>query len=945
MGGKSKAQFIGYWYGATMHCGIGLAMDELYKIEVGGKTAWTGSIKKNGTFGIAQPWLFGGIKAEGGIWGSLQVLFGLKDQQRSSYLTRLLGKNIPAYRGTATVVFDGWMCALNPYPKEWAFCYRRLTSGWPDDTPWYPEKISIWLANNKIQAMNPAHMLYESFISDTWGSGEPRSKMDDAAFRKAADTLYNEQFGLCIEWKTSDEIKKFRDLVCDHIGAKCSTDNTTGLITIRLIRDDYKIEDLSTFDEDTGLLDLQFDSTNNTEVPSQVIIKYTDAITFQECSIAAVNPAVAQGQFGRNTETTEYPAIPTGELATRVAFRDLKAKTTALKRCTVKLDRRGYELVNGQPFRIKTKYRINNLDIVVRGERREEKFLTDGTITITALQDVFSLPKVAFNPTPENPGQWQPDPPAAVNNAVLIESPYRELSAVIDPANLKLLDDTDSFFFAIAREPNSSCRSFNMISRVKGASVFNDLDTTFSWCPTATITSPIGYTDEVIHIAEGYLIEQVVAGTAALIDNEIVRIDEVDLINSQIVIGRGCIDTVPVNHNIGATIWFYDTFEAVDETLYSAGLTVEAKLLSSTANAILPESQAPLEALTFVGRQALPYAPGNFKINGTPYPDSTNSSQISVSWSHRNRLIQADQLIDTRVGDISTEPGTSYNLNIYNGGALIKKVTGITTTNYVFNTSELGDTSPKDKSLLQFDDFSDPAGNNWTTHGNPQIISDSGAIGGSCLSLDGSSYLSTDNSSVMNFGKGEFTIECWIKPKPNTGKPFCVIISSQLLENSPDKFFNIAVIGDNSGQKIYAQHYNGYDNRVVFLNDSYLNFYDNQWHHVAFVREDNKEPTFYIDGQKMNATVANGSWIGLDITSVSEVFLGRRNDIANNYLFEGLLDQLRITPKALYTTNFTPSKEPYNYSDGESVTCRITLNSERDGLTSYQTHDISFKVE
>lgn len=205
MGGKPKKQVIGYHYGCTLHMGVGLAADEIYKIIVGGKEAWRGSVKNNATVTINNPNLFGGEKAEGGIVGSLSVMMGVPDQPRNSLLVRLLGNLTSAFRGFVGLVFDGWLCAMNPYPKTWEIAYRRILAGWPDNNPWYPEKALITLADGQIHAMNPAHMLYESYISNTWGAGEARARMDDAAFKAAADTLYTEGFGLCIEWKVTDD--------------------------------------------------------------------------------------------------------------------------------------------------------------------------------------------------------------------------------------------------------------------------------------------------------------------------------------------------------------------------------------------------------------------------------------------------------------------------------------------------------------------------------------------------------------------------------------------------------------------------------------------------------------------------------------------------------------------------------------------------------------------
>lgn len=942
MGGKPKKQVIGYHYGCTLHMGVGLAADEIYKIIVGGKEAWRGSVKTNATVTINNPNLFGGEKAEGGIVGSLSVMMGAPDQPRNSLLVRLLGNLTPAFRGFVGLVFDGWLCAMNPYPKTWEIAYRRILAGWPDNNPWYPEKALITLANNQIHAMNPAHMLYESYISNTWGAGEARARMDDAAFKAAADTLYTEGFGLCIEWKVTDDLSKFRDTICDHIGARLDTHPLTGLITIRLIRDDYNLDELPVFTEDTGLLEVRFDSSNNTEVPSQVIVKYTDAITFEECSVMANNPAISQSQGGRSVETVEYLATPTGELATRLAYRDLKAKNSSLKRCTIKLDRRASGIVNGQPFRVKTLRRTNNIDIVVRAEKISEGFITDGTITMSCLQDVFGLPKIAFNPTPINPGPEQPLPPAAVTKRLLLEAPYREIVGVLDPANLQLIDNTSCFFATVADSPNNSCRSYNLLSRVKGASAFTDVADLGIWCPTATLATDIDYLTKTITLDDYSLLEDVEIGTAAIIDNEIVRIDGIDLVNKQLLIGRGCADTVPAKHNTGAVIWFYDGFETIDTTEYSTGLIVEAKLLSNTGTEQLEENAAPLETITMQGRQAKPYPPANVKINSLSYPALVDD-YLTVSWVERNRLLQADQLIDTTVGDIAAEDNTTYNLRFITDNTIAHSVTGLTNKSYTWDT-ETG--TQVDYVLMQFENnINDEAGNIWTPTGTP-VYTD-GIVQSNAIqfnSTNGLERLFLSSNANLNFGNNiDFTIECWFKINSNANN-FGTILSNYITSWSGSQGRFLMAYGSSATtasmrNKLGFGGYNLGTGNNILLSTSLLTI--GIWTHCAITRKGNLF-TLYING------VAEATYTGAIVFnfSLNGTVIGRNSwDSGNSGKFMGELDQLRISRGCLYDGDFTPSTEPYTYNPGATLNKEVTIELEavRDGLSSWQKHNITIQ--
>ncbi|AZS50632.1 hypothetical protein DM558_07500 [Entomomonas moraniae] len=940
MGMGSKKTVIGYEYNGTVHSGIGLAMDELYQINIGDKTAWTGSIKQNGSIFIDKYNLFGGKKGEGGVRGTLDVMFGGAEQGQNGNLTRYLGNKIPAFRGTVTTVFSGMLAAMNWYPKTWNFYYRRIKSGWPDNMPFYPETIEISLANGQIKAMNPAHILYESYISNTWGAGIPRAMMDDEAYKQVADTLYNEGFGLCFEWKATDDLKKLREYVCSHIDAVLGTDPKTGKNTIRLIRDDYAVEDLPVFDEDTGLLEIKLQTSNNTEVPSQIIVKFNDAITFQERTAYATNPAVAQGQIGRNTETNEYLGIPIGELATRVAYRDLKAKTSGIKSASIKLDRRAYDIVNGQPFRIKTKYRANNIDLVVRATKRKENFLTDGSITMDVVQDVFSTPKVAFMPIPDAPNRPEPQPPVPIIYSRLLEATYRDLVSIVDPANLEKIDSSSSFIYAVAQSPANQCYSYDIVSRVKGSASFSEADDTGTWCATALIASDIGYFDTIIHIQDGQLLEDVEIGSAALIDDEIVRIDGLDLANNQITLGRGCVDTVPTKHSKGVMIWFIDSSETTDGVEYSYNNNVEIKLLPNTFRERLEQSQAETKAINVQARQGRPYPPGNLKINGAAYPEKVNAAALNITWSGRHRLLQADKLIDTTATDTGEEANTRYNLTVYLNDTLYKKEQGLTAKDYSFTLTTISE----HQSLLHFDNnIIDEAGTVWTNNGvtfenSPDKPFNQQAI------FDNNRFIqTTDNKNLSIGAEDDFTFSFWIEPTSLTNSYATIIANGYSSWSAGACFINLW--GENSPNSTLSSKI-GLGSRESSYEYGYTSILSNtiieagKRYHVAITRSKGTIRLFLngvLDAER------TGNKLVFDFSRYGKTAIGRDyNNPEPSCFLQAKLDEFLFTKQALYTTNFIPPTEPYSNSGETRV--KVELEAERDGLVSYQKHSYSFKA-
>lgn len=688
MGSSTKPQTVGFRYSFDIHMGLGLPLDEICAIRASSKTAWKGSITENGQIRINAPNLFGGDKGEGGLDGTLDVMFGDEDQRPVPKLIAMLGGIVPGFRGITTAFYSGLITSVNPYPKTWEILRRGGNRLWDSQGAWYPETQFIWLADNQIKSMNGAHILYLMYTGRRF-RGLSRDFMDDSAWRRAADTLYAERLGLCLEWKRSDSFKTFRDIVLAHISAEVYLDRNSGLLSIRLLRDDYDVESLPLFDEDSGLLEItqeEASAGDGDSVPSQLIGKYEDAITGEIRKVRAVNTAVAQRDGGRSSEEVEYLGAPTAEICGRLISRDLRIRTASLKRFKVVLDRRGRKLTPGQPFRIRSRKR--GIDVmVVRAGRIED----DGRVTVTALQDVFGLPATSLIPVP--PLGWQPPDrtPRAITTRRLIELPYRELAGVIDPANLQQLDVTACYLAALAEAPTSLSQSYNLTGRAGGGD-FVDRGA-YDWCPTALVSEAIVRTHAPIRVTvtSASRLEDVVIGTAALIGGEILRVDAVDHATGRLTLARGCADSVPAEHAAGSRIWFYDGFEGVDETAYSQGLIIQAQLLTNTSEGQLAPVLAPTDSLLLEGRQGRPYPPGQLAIAGRAYPASV-TGDVAFSFAHRHRIRQADQLIDTSLASIGPEPGTTYEARLLrtDTGAVLASLTGITSTSGTLSTTYVG---------------------------------------------------------------------------------------------------------------------------------------------------------------------------------------------------------------------------------------------------------------
>lgn len=692
MGGKKKTT-IGYKYYMGIHSGICRGpVNALVEWKAGDKTAWRGNATANQSIRVSQPGLFGGDKKEGGIDGTLEVMMGGPAQVAPATLAGMLGADVPGFRGVLTLFYDGLVSAMNPYIKPWKFRVRRSTAGW-DGGAWYPEKAMIPLAGGEIHAMNPVHIIYECLTNREWSRGVSRSRFADAIWRAAADQVYTEGFGLCLRWQRRSSVRSFLQTVVDHISAEVYQSRFDGLFHIRLVRDDYDADTLPLFDEDSGLLSIEEDDAGTVAgAVNEIIVRWRDPITDEVRMFRERNLAAIHAQGGQViSETIEFPGIPTAQLAGRVAVRELRSRSGYLRRFKVKLDRRGFRLEPGAPFRIRdTRRGIDNM--VVRAGRIEDGTLTDGAITIVAVQDVFGLPATSMSAA--QPPGWQPpdNTPYAVATRRLFEATWRDLAEMIDPANLQLVGQEEARLMALAVKPTSLSMGFVMESRV-GSGAWDDTDDG-SFCPSGLTVTALSRTDTSVVLVSGSDLDFVTPGGVALLGDELVRIDAWNVSTATATIARGCVDTVPAEHAAGTRLYFFPDNPAFDETTYSSGLTVQARLLTQTSAGTLPQASAPIDSLPLMGRQGRPYPPGRLRINGLAYP-ATVTGDVTISWSHRDRLLQADQIVDTSMTSIGPEPGTTYRVRIYSGATLKRTYSGITGTSQIYSgTDESADGGP-----------------------------------------------------------------------------------------------------------------------------------------------------------------------------------------------------------------------------------------------------------
>lgn len=707
--GGSKKQTIGYRYYFSLHMGLGRGpINEITEIRVGDVPAYTSPIPlatEGKLIYINKPDLFGGEKKEGGIQGPLFAYNGNRNQVLAGALNAgnlagglagiggvLIGKltggagatttlpsiaaslggDVPNFRGVVTCWFDGLVCAMNPYPKEWSFRVRRSTAGWWDDDPWYPEKARIVLTSEsgkQVHAMNGIHMLYEINTNPEWGRGMPRDLLDENSWVRAANQICDEGLGLCIPWFRQESIKEFIPIVINHIGAVQYVDRESGKLAIRLIRGDYDVDDLPLFTPDTGLIDIIDDDSSGEETSyNEIVVKGFDPTTKEDISVRVQNLASIQSQEEIISNTIEYKGLSTRALCGRVALRELKVQLP-LRKMQVLLDRRGWRIQPGMPFRISHPARgISNM--VLRAGECNDGTLVDGKISIKAVQDIFGMPETSFvEPTT---GGWTPPsfeavPPAHTR---LYELNWRDYYIRSAQADRDAVDEGTSFIAEMATAPpNVSTQGFDIATKL---STETDYVTYSNGGFTAWLTLDVDLEplDDTLTVGEenrANFASEFTAGMVVLIDDEHMQFVTFDEDTGIATLLRGVADTIPAVHETGAMIWLVDDEMVSDNREYQDGEIVQAKALTRTTTDLLSLDDIDADELEVNQRVFRPYPPGNVQVGGvTIYEDAGEQTEPVLTWSHRDRILQQDVPIGHLEPSVGPEAGVTYNIRVYN---------------------------------------------------------------------------------------------------------------------------------------------------------------------------------------------------------------------------------------------------------------------------------------
>lgn len=544
--------------------------------------------------------------------------------------------------------------------------------------------------------MNPAHIIRECLTDPDWGMGYNEDDIDDPAFTAAADTLFDEGFGLSLIWDDQTEIQEFITQILQHINAVVYVNRRTGRFILKLIRADYVVGDLVSLTEDDIQQVTNFKRTKWGELTTSATVSYWDTATNTTATVNVQDIALETMQDAAIDYSVTYKGITNAALAARVAQRDLHVLGSEIATCTIYVGRKKAKGFNPGDVALVT---WPGCALDATPMRIVGIALGDGknnSLMLTVCEDVFSLDSapIAIKPPPIGlPSPGGAAAPIAITNQLAMEAPYVVMISELTQAtadSMLATNELAGYLLTCATRPSSS--SLNYELQVAAPTTYEDIKA-FEWCPLGVTDVAFDRLDTAITFASGTDLDLVVLDTCAIWDGEIVRIDAIDPVALTVTLGRGCADTVPVKHLLGSFIYFFDESIGTDNFEYVSTETINVRCLTRIGTKLLNPSLATPMTVVMNQRAARPYPPANVKIGGTAYPTSV-SGGFTITWNHRNRQLQARQIVDTTESATALADNTRYILTFKNasGTVLVTKTdigtgTAAVTLNYTGNVT------------------------------------------------------------------------------------------------------------------------------------------------------------------------------------------------------------------------------------------------------------------
>lgn len=432
--------------------------------------------------------------------------------------------------------------------------------------------IGTYTLSNIIGAdLNPAEAIYEILKNELWGCDYSDDRIDIYSLLKLGETLQREGLGVSCLINQVNTAGNYIQKILEHVNGICYDDPVTGKLTFKLIRPDYVLDDLLTFNP-SNCVNMKFTRLDWSQTKDRVSATFTSADTkYNDATLTVFDIANNRITHNVNEEKIDASYFTTPQGAQVFAQTVLLTAAYPLAAINFECNRYGYLITLGDPIIVSWKpYGIEKQ--VFRVTDIDYSSLQSGNIKVTAIEDVYGFDATTYKDVDTITWTEPVVEPSSIVSYFIFEPPY------------ELSDSIDTNLWAYIYRPDMEVVYYNLWRYLNYTYVNTIRTQTFAYKGKLLYALPRAYDilgDVEIFVKDyssnslfEHLLLEVEEGTrftsnrakacAICIDKEILAYDTIDrAVNGNIIlhnVRRGLLDTVPHEHLSNSEVYFLELY-------------------------------------------------------------------------------------------------------------------------------------------------------------------------------------------------------------------------------------------------------------------------------------------------------------------------------------------------------------------------------------------------
>lgn len=510
-----------------------------------------------------------------------------------------------------------------------------------------------WHLGRLDDDLNPAEAIYEILMNKYWGCGYTEDRIDTDSLLNLGIVCEQERLGVSCLINRTAQANEYVTKILNHINGVKYDDPKTGKLTFKLIRNDYDVSLVKNFNP-SNTESCEFSRLDWSETSSATEVTFTDASNKYDTGQLTYNDIANRLITGFYTsKSVEGDYFTTSANAKWLAQMNQLANGYPLSAVNLVTNRYAYDVTIGDPIKISWEpygisqaiYRVTDIDY---------SGLTDGKISVTAVEDVFGFDKLEYSEI--DAPQWTDpsDTPHSIGRYMFMEDPYETAR------------NMNTYIYAYASKPSAYTVYWD-VWRQEG-STYVKSSKSMLWSIVGKLTygylkefgiDTVGFEFSLIGVDTKDLIDQkiekiekypsnysVTSGlNLVIVDNEWMSYENIERLPNGhyrlVGVIRGVFDTLPEEHTAESIIYFVENRQNIvgagnyisEED--SSPVTEHLELRTETRNVAQPFDLSLLEEYTTTRRSEQPSVMANMKYgtdmgSETVYEyDYTNSTVFS----------------------------------------------------------------------------------------------------------------------------------------------------------------------------------------------------------------------------------------------------------------------------------------------------------------------------